>query len=91
MTPGVRWNLGEKKCELQRHLLPLEGIKTPYVYVGKEGSVYCIHVEDMLLHSVNYLHSGKPKIWFIVRPTSYFNMKAWLNVRVISFMPYIFL
>lgn len=44
----------------------MNGIQTPYVYVGTIGSSFPFHLEDGDLASLNYHHSGKPKLWYVV-------------------------
>jgi len=39
------------------------GISYPFIYVGGLHSFFPIHVEDMSLWSINYLHAGHPKLW----------------------------
>lgn len=34
------------------------------VYVGMLFSCFCWHVEDDFLSSINFLHTGAPKIWY---------------------------
>lgn len=45
----------------------MPGIQTPFVYVGSPGTSFGFHLEDGNLASVNYLHQGKPKVWYFVR------------------------
>eukprot|EP01125_Pyxidicula_operculata_P008638 TRINITY_DN2880_c0_g1_i2.p1 TRINITY_DN2880_c0_g1~~TRINITY_DN2880_c0_g1_i2.p1 ORF type:complete len:839 (+),score=148.47 TRINITY_DN2880_c0_g1_i2:75-2591(+) len=40
------------------------GVTRPMLYVGMMFSSFCWHVEDNYLYSVNYLHTGKPKLWY---------------------------
>lgn len=42
------------------------GINVPYLYGGKSNTFFTIHVEDANLYSLNYLHSGYPKVWIVV-------------------------
>jgi hypothetical protein len=44
----------------------IPGVTTPYLYFGMWASVFCAHTEDMNLLSINYLHSGAPKVWYAV-------------------------
>lgn len=46
----------------------MRGINTPYVYVGSWPTYFGFHIEDANLNSINYLHRGAPKIWYIVSP-----------------------
>jgi len=38
------------------------GVSYPYVYVGGHHSFFPMHVEDMSLWSINFLHKGDPKM-----------------------------
>ncbi|CAL4907155.1 unnamed protein product [Urochloa decumbens] len=40
------------------------GVTTPMLYVAMLYSWFAWHVEDHELHSLNYLHFGKPKTWY---------------------------
>lgn len=40
-----------------------EGVLSPSLYFGEEGSTFGCHTEDMDLYSINFLHLGKPKRW----------------------------
>lgn len=44
----------------------MPGILTSYNYFGMANTFFAFHLEDGDLDSINYLHSGKPKIWYIV-------------------------
>ena len=53
------WGRGFSKKEL-------EGITDSMLYFGTSGSSFPWHTEDADLPSINYLHEGKPKIWFVI-------------------------
>ena len=42
----------------------ISGITIPMIYVGMVFSCFCWHVEDDYLYSINFLHSGAPKMWY---------------------------
>lgn len=44
----------------------MPGILTSYNYFGMANTFFAFHMEDGDLDSINYLHTGKPKVWYIV-------------------------
>ena len=41
------------------------GINTPYIYVGGKYSIFGLHIEDVDLFSINFLHKGASKLWIM--------------------------
>lgn len=41
----------------------MDGINTPYFYVGGPLTAFGLHLEDGNLGSIKYNHTGAPKIW----------------------------
>lgn len=64
------WNLAELDNMIK--LLPsnLPGITTAMLYFGMWRAMFAFHTEDMNLYSINYLHTGRPKSWYSIPPTS---------------------
>ena len=44
--------------------ITINGVSRPWTYVGSPLSAFCWHAEDHWLYSVNYLHSGRAKVWY---------------------------
>lgn len=63
------WNirkLDSLLTEVMEEQIP--GVNMPYLYFGMWKATFSWHVEDMDLHSVNYIHYGAPKTWYCVPP-----------------------
>lgn len=68
------WNLKRLNSLLSTTLessgAAIPGVTQPYLYAGSWRSFFAWHTEDLDLHSVNYLHTGKPKTWYVVPPAA---------------------
>ena len=60
------WNLDKLDTMLHRLMneRELPGVLSAYLYFGMWRAFFGIHVEDMNLFSINYLHFGAPKHWY---------------------------
>lgn len=66
----LAWNLNKFSSKQSIIHAPdnvfMDGIQSPYVYIGSAFTAFAFHLEDGDLYSTNYNHSVKPKIWYIV-------------------------
>tara|TARA_B100000524_G_scaffold286320_1_gene161567 strand:- start:357 stop:2033 length:1677 start_codon:yes stop_codon:yes gene_type:complete len=68
-----QWNLGSLPAGpsgdlLQHAPLSIPGLNKPMLYYGAWKTFFALHTEDSELQGVSYLHSGAPKVWYVVPP-----------------------
>lgn len=70
--PANGWNVSELDTILRIGLpADMPGITKPMLYFGQYRAMFAWHKEDFDLNSINFLHHGKPKIWYAVcRPSA---------------------
>ncbi len=60
------WNLGKLPSLLDVLGTQIPGVNTAYLYLGMWKATFAWHLEDVDLHSINYLHFGAPKQWYSI-------------------------
>lgn len=66
--PHQVWNMGNLDTILNLIPSEIQGVTIPYLYFGSWRSMFAWHIEDRALWALNYLHFGRPKVWFGVPP-----------------------
>lgn len=81
----VSWSLVELESALSREMKKPDSFfanvpgLSGTVYYGNKGTCFAMHTEDADLYSVNYLHSGAPKVWYVVAKESYIEVREALR------------
>ena len=57
----------------------IQGVTIPYLYFGAWRTFFAWHIEDRALWAINYLHFGKPKIWYGVPPSERMKVETVLS------------
>lgn len=56
----------DKESILQKVGNRIAGVTTPWLYFGCMFATFCWHVEDHFLYSLNYMHHGASKVWWVI-------------------------
>lgn len=64
--------------------IKVEGIHTPFVYLGSCGSCFPVHIEDSNLSSINVQLEGCPKIWFSIKRESVIVFEQIVNLLLLK-------
>lgn len=56
----------------------IEGIHSPYSYVGDIHTVFPLHLEDFDLYAINFLHLGQ-KFWYVIPGSQLEKLEALVN------------
>jgi len=68
---GVPWNMDRLQTLLDLVPGDIGGVTRPMLYFGQWKASFCVHVEDMNLSSINYIHAGHPKQWYALAPADH--------------------
>jgi hypothetical protein len=67
------WNLqrlARARGSLLDESVRIDGVSSPWLYVGGIFAAFCWHTEDLWMYSCNHLHEGAPKSWYVVPGSS---------------------
>ncbi|KAI8894857.1 JmjC domain, hydroxylase-domain-containing protein [Globomyces pollinis-pini] len=67
-NPDNKWNVAHLENLLSKVAINVPGVTKPYLYFGMYKATFAWHVEDMDLFSINYIHFGAPKQWYVIPP-----------------------
>lgn len=73
------FNMSNLPSLLKYYPKTILGVTAPYLHLGMWASSLGIHIDEHDLISLNYLHSGAPKIWYIISPSSYLKFEELVN------------
>lgn len=60
------WNVAHLPNVLDYMEEKVPGVNEAYLYAGLWKALFAWHLEDQDLHSINYIHFGAPKQWYLI-------------------------
>ncbi|CAF1140950.1 unnamed protein product [Adineta steineri] len=73
------FNMTQLPSLLKYYPKPIPGVTTPFLHIGMWSTSVGLHIDEHDLISLNYLHHGAPKIWYIIHPSSYAKLEELVN------------
>merc|ERR1712232_651797 len=75
------WNLSRltEQNILKYLAADVNGVTSSYLYFGMWKSMFAWHTEDMDLFSINYLHYGAPKHWYVIPEADRFKFEKYAS------------
>ncbi|CAF0932391.1 unnamed protein product [Adineta ricciae] len=73
------FNMSQLPSLLTYYPKSIPGVTTPLLHMGMWSTSVGLHIDDHDLISLNYLHHGAPKIWYIIHPSSYTKLEELVN------------
>ncbi|CAF3131304.1 unnamed protein product [Rotaria socialis] len=73
------FNMTDLSSLLKYYPQRIPGVTTPVVHMGMWSSAVGIHIDEYDLISLNYLHHGAAKIWYIIHPSCYSKFEELVN------------
>ena len=64
---------------------PMPGISESYIYLGSRMSTFAWHLEDENLYSLNLMHYGERKFWYIIHPEDNEKFETFVKTKVDNF------
>ncbi|CAF1069086.1 unnamed protein product [Rotaria sordida] len=73
------FNMANLASLLKYYPKRIPGVTTSVLHMGMWSSAVGTHIDEYDLISLNYLHHGSPKIWYIIHPSCYTKFEELVN------------